>query len=246
MTIYLELRVILPMTISEYKIGQPYTTAMISLEVSNGDTKVDITKNEVLTSNEKTPLEEYLQDEIIECQYTEKVIYCGDKAPGFVKVLLPAFALQIQEKAWNSYPICKTIQTNDFLGRRYKLEITTVHINDEGNEENIHKLNEKCLKKKIIEYLNYNKKNSEENEEEIEEFKENKTMCCYKLFEIKCSIPFLTHTIESRIKDSIIEFQDEFHKKLINSIDIWKEMSIDDIRSLENDIKLKLDETTLK
>ena len=50
-------------------------------------------------------------------QYTHKIYHLATRVPGFIRLLAPASALLIDEKAWNAYPYCKTVMTNQVPAR---------------------------------------------------------------------------------------------------------------------------------
>jgi len=73
--------------------------------------------------------------------------------PRIVAALLPASAKQLDEKAWNSYPNCRTgilavnrqithllEYTNPFLGDRFQIIVQSTHLPDNGSTENAHNL----------------------------------------------------------------------------------------------------------
>ncbi len=73
--------------------------------------------------------------------------------PRIVAALLPASAKQLVEKAWNSYPTCRTgthidinsclcleEYSNPFLGDRFQIIVQSVHLPDNGSTENAHNL----------------------------------------------------------------------------------------------------------
>ncbi len=67
--------------------------------------------------------------------------------PGWLKAILPASALRLEERAWNAYPYCKTDITSPFLGGRFQFTIESMHVeNDWGKQENIHNLSPDVLK----------------------------------------------------------------------------------------------------
>jgi hypothetical protein len=42
-------------------------------------------------------------------QYTKKIYHLGSRLPSFIRFVLPAKALLLEEEAWNCFPYCKTI-----------------------------------------------------------------------------------------------------------------------------------------
>lgn len=98
-------------TSPQFQVGQLYTVGAQSREKTNEDTSVEILVNE--------PFE----NELGSGQYTHKVYklgryddtaitvqltLCHSKVPGFIAVMFPASYFNMEEKAWNCYPYCRT------------------------------------------------------------------------------------------------------------------------------------------
>ncbi|OIR57679.1 MAG: phosphatidylinositol transfer protein [Amphiamblys sp. WSBS2006] len=245
----LELRILLPLSVEEYQKAQLYTIGQLSLQETGSDTGVEILKNEHFTDDA----------EFGSGQYTKKVIHAGSKAPKFAAAILPKSVLSLREEAWNSYPACKTVQTNDFLGKKFKITITTKHLADNGTSENVHELGEKELAKRKVRYINIfsdsvSKGVFDENPREFKSAKtgrgrygegwestETQVMCCYKLVEIRCSMLGLGGYVEKKIKESAVEIAYKTHGKMICSMDEWIDLTMEDVREIEKDVKEKLD-----
>lgn len=121
-----EFRVVLPFTVDEYQVGQLYSVAVGSKEKTDGDSQVEIVKNEPY-DNERG-----------RGQYTEKIFRFGSKMPRIADALLPASAKMTIERAWNAYPVCHTEYTIPFLGERFFVSLDSLHVeNDRGQTENV-------------------------------------------------------------------------------------------------------------
>lgn len=90
-------RVILPVSVDEYQVGQLYSVAEASKNETGGGEGVEVLVNEP-----------YEKDDGEKGQYTHKIYHLQSKVPTFVRMLAPEGALNIHEKAWNAYPYCRT------------------------------------------------------------------------------------------------------------------------------------------
>ncbi|RDD46497.1 Phosphatidylinositol transfer protein alpha isoform [Trichoplax sp. H2] len=92
-----EFRIILPVSVEEYQVGQLYAVAMMSKNETGGGEGVEILVNE--------PFE---NDELGKGQYTHKIYHLAKKVPRFIQMLAPRGSMEMHEKAWNAYPYCRT------------------------------------------------------------------------------------------------------------------------------------------
>jgi len=140
-----EFRIPLPVTLEEFNIGQLYTNIEVSkLETGGGDGIEDM-------ANE--PYKDYSLGSfgVQSGQYTKRRIHMDHKLPAFVRLLTPKGSLYLQEESWNSFPHCRTLMTNDYLGERLTITIETTHLPDPGTTENaLHLSPEKLSKREII------------------------------------------------------------------------------------------------
>ncbi|XP_052314184.1 phosphatidylinositol transfer protein beta isoform-like isoform X2 [Oncorhynchus keta] len=96
MVLIKEYRVILPISVQEYQVGQLFTVAEASKNETGGGEGIEVLINE--------PYEE----EGEKGQYTHKVYHLKSKVPGWLRYIAPEGALVFHEKAWNAYPYCRT------------------------------------------------------------------------------------------------------------------------------------------
>lgn len=73
-----------------------------------------------------------------------------------------------EEMAWNTYPKCKTVITNPFLGVRFEINIRTVHLNDAGETENAFNLTKEELKNRKVTFLDIGTDELENSEEQAQ------------------------------------------------------------------------------
>uniref|UniRef100_A0A8C0KAI8 Phosphatidylinositol transfer protein alpha isoform n=1 Tax=Canis lupus dingo TaxID=286419 RepID=A0A8C0KAI8_CANLU len=96
MVLLKEYRVILPVSVDEYQVGQLYSVAEASKNETGGGEGVEVLVNEPYEKDGEKG------------QYTHKIYHLQSKVPTFVRMLAPEGALNIHEKAWNAYPYCRT------------------------------------------------------------------------------------------------------------------------------------------
>eukprot|EP00695_Tsukubamonas_globosa_P000893 TRINITY_DN1832_c0_g1_i1.p1 TRINITY_DN1832_c0_g1~~TRINITY_DN1832_c0_g1_i1.p1 ORF type:complete len:280 (-),score=104.37 TRINITY_DN1832_c0_g1_i1:169-1008(-) len=254
MVIIREYRVVLPLTVEEYHVGQLYAVAKASARESTSSDGVEILKNE--------PYE----NEQGKGQYTHKIYHIASRLPPAIKALaktfLPATALDIHEEAWNAYPHCKTVLTSPFLGGKFNITVETRHAPDAGTQNNIHGLDDAKLKLREVDNIDiafdaidpkqYNAA------EDPQLYKSEKTgrgplnekgwqtkvspvMCCYKLVTVECRIFGVQGTVESSVHKLQKGIFTKFHREVFCWLDEWIQMTIEDIRRMEEETKKKLD-----
>ncbi|XP_008563942.1 PREDICTED: phosphatidylinositol transfer protein alpha isoform-like [Galeopterus variegatus] len=128
MVLLKEYRVILPVSVDEYQVGQLYSVAEASKNETGGGEGVEVLVNEPYEKDGEKG------------QYTHKIYHLQSKVPTFVRMLAPEGALNIHEKAWNAYPYCRTVITNEYMKEDFLIKIETWHKPDLGTQENVHKL----------------------------------------------------------------------------------------------------------
>ncbi|KAJ4941761.1 hypothetical protein JOQ06_011635 [Pogonophryne albipinna] len=121
-------RVVLPCSVEEYQVGQLFSVAEASKNETGGGEGIEVLKNEPYEKDGEKG------------QYTHKIYHLKSKVPGFVKVFAPEGSLVFHEKAWNAYPYCRTIVTNEYMKDNFFIKIETWHKPDLGTQENVHKL----------------------------------------------------------------------------------------------------------
>ncbi|CAL8339362.1 unnamed protein product [Boreogadus saida] len=94
-----EFRVVLPISVEEYQVGQLYAVAEASKNETGGGEGVKVLVNEPYEKDGEKG------------QYTHKIYYLQSKVPKFLRVMAPKGSLEVHEKAWNAYPYCRTILT---------------------------------------------------------------------------------------------------------------------------------------
>ena len=189
-----EYRIILPLSVEEFRIGLLYMLLKKSRTDSQGEGNgIEILKNEPYTGEEGTG------------QYTYKILHVGSHVPKFFKDLAPEDAFKLQEESWNLYPYVHTISTTAFTNK-YRLDLQSKFIQDKGESENVFNLPPAELKARQIVYIDIANTTGVENvlpEEDPKVFQSQKTgrgplmsnwmdapapdtpvMCCYKLAKV--------------------------------------------------------------
>lgn len=254
-----EYRICVPLSVEEYHIGQLYGVAEASKNETGGGEGVEVVVNE--------PREEVIPGEssgaVMKSQYTHKVFHLESKVPGIIRKLAPSGALTVHEKAWNAYPYCRTVYTNDYMKEAFHIVIETRHEPGTGEIENVHGLSANHLKKRVIDKIDIANDKCDTRDYKAEEdptkFKSTKTgrgplegaeweksqdtvMTCYKLYHIEFKWRGLQTVIENMVVKSVRRLLFNFHRQVFCTMDNWHGMTIEDIRELEAQTKKDLDE----
>lgn len=104
-------RIILPMTVDEYNVAQLWSVAEVSKNETGGGEGIQVLANEPFDSQVHPPDPPLkVQGQTFETgQYTHKRFYLANKVPAYVRFLAPKGSLEVDERAWNAYPYCRTI-----------------------------------------------------------------------------------------------------------------------------------------
>jgi len=250
-----EYRVILPLTVEEYQIGQLYSIAQASKNETGGGDGIEVILNE---NFENKPL---LGQQFSQGQYTKKKYYLANKVGGLVRSLLPKSALVLEENAWNAYPYCRTILSNEYMGADFGISIETYHLPGKGEQENVHQLShEKLAMREVViidiagELLDPADYDREEDPRLFHSQKCGRgplhpgwintmrpVMTCYKLvtchfnwFGLQTRVEKLIHKYEMRLFT-------KFHRQVFCWIDNWYGLTLDDIRDLEVEVQRELE-----
>ena len=253
-----EYRITLPISVDEYHIGQLYGVAEASKNETGGGEGVEVAINE--------PREEVIPGEgtgaVMKSQYTHKIFHLESKVPAIIRKLAPAGSLTVHEKAWNAYPYCRTVYTNDYMKDAFHIVIETRHEPGTGQIENVHSLTPQHLKKRVIDVIDIANDKCDtrdyKKEEDPKIFKSEKTgrgpiqgadwkskqdpvMTCYKLYHVEFKWFGLQSAVENQIVKAVRRLLFNFHRQVFCWIDKWHGMSIQDIRDLEAKTKDDLD-----
>ncbi|KAG1967574.1 phosphatidylinositol transfer protein alpha [Pimephales promelas] len=128
MVLVKQYQVLLPCSVEEYQVGQLYSVAEASKNNTGGGEGIEVLRNEPYEKDGEKG------------QYTHKIYHIHSKVPGFIQMFAPEGALVFHEKAWNAYPYCRTIVTNEYMKDDFFIKIETWHKPDIGTTENPHGL----------------------------------------------------------------------------------------------------------
>ncbi|KAG1957539.1 phosphatidylinositol transfer protein beta isoform-like [Pimephales promelas] len=256
MVLIKEYHIVLPCTVEEYQVGQLYSVAEASKNETGGGEGIEILKNEPYEKDGEKG------------QYTHKIYHLKSKVPGFVKVIAPEGSLVFHEKAWNAYPYCRTIVTNEYMKDDFFIKIETWHKPDLGTLENVHKLDSSKWKSVEVTPIDIaDKEQVSPGDYKVDEdpaiFKSVKTgrgplgpnwmnelvnnpdcprMCAYKLVTVKFKWWGLQNRIESFLHKQEKRIFTNFHRQLFCWIDKWVELNMEDIRRMEEETQKELEE----
>lgn len=246
-----EFRIPLPLEVDEYKVGQLYSVAQASKNETGGGEGVEIRKNE--------PMD---HPEYGQCQYTYKVYHLASKVPRFIRLIMPKGALEIHEEAWNAYPYCRTIITNpDYMKAGFQVKIETWHKQNDGQEENVHNLDDALLAKREVVFIDI--RNDKVDAKDYKEaydmskyhseksnrgpFEQNwkettkPIMTAYKLVTVEFKWFGLQGKVEKFIQGAERKLFANFHRQLVGTLDEWHDLSIEDIRRIEDETAKELE-----
>jgi hypothetical protein len=245
-----EYRILFPMSVEEYKIGQLYMIQKMSRLESEIDGGVEIITNEPYDDGPGGS-----------GQYTFKIYHIGNKIPSWIRNVLPSAALQANEEAWNAYPFTRTRHSSPLMDR-FSIEIETLYFNDTGTQNNVFKLSGSELKNRVVDVIDFVKDSHDcPDDENPRIYKSAKTnrgplsddwvkeyvqsgkpiMCAYKL----CKVEFRYWGMQTRVERWIHDLALKSmllksHLKAWIWQDEWVGLKLEDIRKLENETALYL------
>lgn len=256
-----EFRVVLPITVEEYQVGQLYSVAEASKNETGGGEGIQVLKNHPF---ENVPL---LNGKFTTGQYTYKIYHLASKVPAFIRLLAPKGSLEIHEEAWNAYPYCKTVITNpDYMKNNFVISIETMHCPDRGEQDNAHELTPEKLKIRDVIFIDIANDSVETRDyketEDPTKFRSEKTgrgpltgkwqgtanpvMCAYKLVTVNFKWFGLQNRIEPFIQKTEQRIFLNFHRQVFCWLDLWHGLTMADIREIEDKTKRELDEQRQK
>uniref|UniRef100_A0A3Q3VWR7 Phosphatidylinositol transfer protein alpha isoform n=1 Tax=Mola mola TaxID=94237 RepID=A0A3Q3VWR7_MOLML len=228
----------------QYQVGQLYTVAEASKNETGGGEGVEVIANEPYDENGEKG------------QFTHKIYYLQSKVPNYIRKLAPSGSLVLHEKAWNAYPYCRTSES-DYIHAALGL---TVHGLDEKSWKATEVVNIDIGDNSAIAEKDY----KEEYDPTL--FKSQKTgrgplkgdwkkeltnnpscphMCAYKLVTVEFKMFGLQTMVENFIQKMERRIFTHFHRQLFCLLDKWIDLSMDDIRNMEDETKNELDKMRL-
>jgi len=145
-----EFRIVMPLTLDEFQRGQTYTMCEMSRRETGGGDGVEILLHEPF--QDKSLLDD---GRFHQGRYTFKKYFMKRKVNSFVRSFAPKGSLVFEEKAWNAFPYCRTVITNEaYMKDNFEIRIESLHIdNDKGEQENVHQLDEDALRMRQVVFV---------------------------------------------------------------------------------------------
>lgn len=258
MKIY-EYRVIVPVNIEKYQIGNRYMNLQYVKDDSVSGEGIELVKNEKYTKGNESG------------QYTYKIFHVSSKIPSFIRWALPEKYLHFHEESWNSFPHYYTVDFIPALGENFVLNVESQHIpykNGMEFPENALNLSKDELDKRKIFYCdivngdvsddkidlngfeckeaNIQKLNGKKGSwkaDEVPEWTKNydgEMICCIKVVKFHFKYYGLQGTVENMLTNkNYPKIFTESHRKLISSAKEWYHLTEENILALENEAKSK-------
>jgi len=251
-----EFRVVMPLTVEEYQIGQLYSVAEASKAETGGGEGVEVIKNEPFND---VPL---LGGRYRRGQYTYKKYHLASKVPAFIRMLAPKGSMEFHEEAWNAYPYCKTVISNPgYMKDNFVIIIESLHLPDKGDKQNVHELSPDKLKIREVIMVDIATDPIQTADykpsEDPTKFHSEKTgrgpltgkwisrcdpvMTCYKLVTVEFKWFGLQTRVENFIQRAERRLFTNFHRQVFCWLDRWHGMTLEDIRALEERVREDLD-----
>lgn len=254
MTIIIEYRIVMPLSLDEYYIGQLFTVIECSIASTGAGDGIEWLKNEPFSDKS------FMNGAYTSGQYTHKVYHMDSKLPGYVRGLTPKNLRTADEYAWNAFPYCRVEIKPKMSTNKFNIFIETMHLADRGQTENALNLSPELLKNRKVVYLDIvNDKIAPKDYKEDEDpttFRSKNgrgmlqqnwkqtcepVMCCYKVVNVECTWKLMSGTAENFIIKQYPRMFVNFHRHLFCSMDRWIDLTIEDIRQLEEETKEMLD-----
>ncbi|KAF9904537.1 hypothetical protein EC991_002597 [Linnemannia zychae] len=245
-------------TNAEYQVAQLFNVAEMSKAESGGGEGVEIVANE--------PYE----DEHRKGQYTHKIYHLESKLPAWIRSFMPAGSTKCQEHAWNAFPWCKTVITNDYMKDSMTVTVESMHVDgDRGQLDNALNKSQDILKQREVVTIDiandpksYYLQTFNPAKEDVNISFSQKAlrgplqgswaktcdpvMTCYKLVSIEFKWYGLQTKMESYMQSVERDLFTKFHRELFCSMDRWHGLSMEEIREMEKRTKEELVEKMAK
>ncbi|XP_057202857.1 phosphatidylinositol transfer protein, beta, like [Triplophysa rosa] len=255
MVLVKQYQVLLPCSVEEYQVGQLYSVAEASKNNTGGGEGIEVLRNEPYEKDGEKG------------QYTHKIYHIHSKVPGFIQMFAPEGALVFHEKAWNAYPYCRTIVTNEYMKDDFFIKIETWHKPDIGTTENPHGLPPEEWEEIEIVPIDIADRSQVDDvdykpDEDPAIYHSEKTgrgplgpewkkelhngncpyMTAYKLVTVHFRWWGLQGRVENFIHKQEKRLFTNFHRQLFCWLDRWVDLTMDDIRRMEEETQRELDQ----
>ncbi|KAG0014970.1 hypothetical protein BGZ81_000141 [Podila clonocystis] len=237
---------------AEYQVAQLYNVAEMSKAESGGGEGVEIVKNEPYDDGKR------------QGQYTHKIYHLESKIPYWIRAVLPTGSTKCQEHAWNAFPYCKTVITNDYMQDYFSVTVESMHVDgDRGQLENVLSLTPEILKQREVitidvatDAKSYYLQTFNPAKEDVTVFRSEKAlrgplqgewaktcdpvMTCYKVVSIEFRSWGIQGKVESYMHSVERDLFTKFHRELFCSMDNWHGVTMETIREMEKRTKEEL------
>ena len=249
----------MPLTLAEYRIGQLYEVMEASKRNTGGGDGFEWVSSEP-RFDFNASFRINFKEHFVQNHYTHKLLNISHGAPNFLRLLAPKGALELTEICFNAFPYIHTSYSSDYMKNNLYFTIDSVHLEDRGTTENAHHLDaaELANREVVVIDLASDAILSQDITPDTDPrtFTSEKTgrgplkegwvqsqtpvMCCYKL--VRCEFKWfgLQEKVESMIMKLMYRIFGIIHREMFCFIDKWIDLTIEDIRKLENKTKFEL------
>lgn len=138
-----EYRVVLPLTLEEYKVGQAFTMN----ELESGNIEVILDEPFYISQG-------LWNGKFSSGRHTYRIHHQDRTCPPYLRSIAPEGALTFHEEMWDAYPYRRTVLTNpQYMGEYFYASVETMHAPDRGTQENIHELPQERLAARAVEMI---------------------------------------------------------------------------------------------
>ena len=243
-----EYRILMPLSVSEYKKGQRYMIARAQLEAGYEGDCVE------LVSAEPCQHEEFGTG-----IHQEKRYHLARHLPYWAQKLVPAEPFYVTENSWNYYPRFNMTNFTCHLTSRISVEVQTTYQDNAGTTENALNLSPEELAVREVVYLDLVfdeiSNAAKESACSLKGFKSEKTgrgpygpdwahssspvMCSYKVIKVNVNV-FGFQTIgESTVHNKLQDVLLQGHKEAVLWLDEWYDITEGELVELEERLRMK-------
>lgn len=245
-----EYRILMPLTVEEYRIGQRYMIARAQYEAGfEGDKVVQINSNSCFN------------DKYGHGTYRQKNYHLDRHFPSWAQKFLPNDPFFVNEESWSYYPIYNLAKFSSQLTNRISLEVESCYEDNFGTNDNALNLSPEELAQREIIYIDVvndvMSNSSKDALTTLKGFQSKKIcrgpfadnwaalfpgMCSYKVFKLRVDIFGIKTIAESTIQSKLQEVLLKSHRESVLWLDEWIDITEGEIIEMENmlDVSSKL------
>ena len=257
MVLQKEYRIVMPVSVEEYRCAQVYMTSRTSLSEAMDAEGASV---EILANRpEEHP-------RLGRAQYTKKIFHIDKRFPSWLRMVAPKSGSYLLEESWNAYP--RTITEVTFpMFSSFRITVESEHLPDRGTG-NPHGLDKKARKACEVVHIDISRRkesaskeqdssdhSSKEEEIDLSKFRSKcgrgplaanwqresePVMCAYK--KVSCQIQIWG--MQSKVENFMHAYElDLFHKANRNTfcwIDEWHGLTMPELRRFESDVQKRI------